>query len=69
MDQHKILSVAWSLICRSSCRAAAVRIRIASSWDIFALGGSMAIIVAIITIGFQVVKTALGDPLKSLKQT
>ena len=43
--------------------------RITPGWGIFMLGGTIALIIAALTIGFQAVKTAKDDPLKSLMQT
>ncbi|WP_439584611.1 ABC transporter permease [Dyadobacter bucti] len=37
------------------------------TWWIFAAGGALAIIVAVLTIGFQSIKAALVNPVKSLK--
>ncbi len=37
------------------------------SWWIFALAGIIAILVAVITIGFQTIKAAITNPVKSLK--
>ncbi|TDE18544.1 ABC transporter permease [Dyadobacter psychrotolerans] len=37
------------------------------SWWIFAAGGATAVIIAILTIGFQSIKAALMNPVKSLK--
>jgi len=37
------------------------------SWSIFAVGGATAVIIAILTIGFQSVKAALMNPVKSLR--
>jgi len=41
--------------------------RISISWWIFAAGGLLAVIIAIITIGSQSIKAALTNPVKSLK--
>ena len=41
--------------------------RISISWWIFAAGGLLAVIIAIITIGSQSIKAALMNPVKSLK--
>jgi putative ABC transport system permease protein len=37
------------------------------SWWIFALAGFMAVLIALLTVGYQSVKAALMDPVKSLK--
>lgn len=41
--------------------------RVEISWWIFALSGLLAIVVALITIGFQSIKAALANPVKSLR--
>ncbi len=41
--------------------------RIEIEWWMFALAGSVAILIAVITISFQAVKTALANPIKSLR--
>ena len=41
--------------------------RIQISWWVFALSGSLAIIIALLTISFQSVKAALANPVKSLR--
>jgi putative ABC transport system permease protein len=41
--------------------------RIHIEWWIFALAGAMAIIIAFITVGYQSVKAALSNPVKSLR--
>ena len=41
--------------------------RINISWWIFALAGILAILIAFITIGFQTVRAAMINPVKSLK--
>ena len=41
--------------------------RISISWWILLLGGIIAVIIAMITIGFQAVKAALANPVKSLR--
>lgn len=40
---------------------------IAISWKIFALAGIMALLIALLTVGYQAIKTALINPAKSLK--
>ncbi|SFO88698.1 duplicated orphan permease [Chitinophaga sp. YR627] len=42
--------------------------KISLSWSVFLLAGCIAIIIAILTIGFQSVKAALLNPVKSLKE-
>ena len=41
--------------------------RIQINWWVFALAGSLAIIIAFITVSFQAVKAALANPVKSLR--
>ena len=41
--------------------------RVSISWWILLLGGIIAVIIAMITIGFQSVKAALTNPVKSLR--
>ena len=41
--------------------------RIHIGWDIFALSGLLAIVIAIGTVGYQSVKAALANPIKSLR--
>ena len=41
--------------------------RIALSWWLFAVAGLLAIVIALLTVGFQAVKAALMNPVKSLK--
>ncbi|MDB5008714.1 MAG: transporter permease [Mucilaginibacter sp.] len=41
--------------------------RISIRWDIFALSASMAIIIALATVSFQLIKAALMNPVKSLR--
>ncbi|TFF39213.1 FtsX-like permease family protein [Mucilaginibacter psychrotolerans] len=41
--------------------------RIEISWWVFALAGGMAIVIAFITVGYQSVKAALSNPVKSLR--
>ena len=41
--------------------------RIDVSWLIFLAGGSVAIIIAILTISFQAIKAASANPVKSLR--
>ncbi|MDB5134126.1 MAG: macB 27 [Mucilaginibacter sp.] len=41
--------------------------KITISWSVFVLAGSMAILIAFITISFQAVKAALTNPVKSLR--
>jgi ABC-type antimicrobial peptide transport system permease subunit len=41
--------------------------RINISWWLFAVGGLVAIIIALITISFQAIKAAIANPIKSLK--
>ena len=41
--------------------------RLPISWWIFALGGSMAIILALLTVSVQAMKAALANPVKSLR--
>ena len=37
------------------------------NWWVFALAGAIAILIAILTIGFQAIKAALANPVKSLR--
>ena len=41
--------------------------RINLSWWIFALSGSMALLIAVLTVSFQAIKSALANPVKSLR--
>lgn len=41
--------------------------RIEISWWIFALAGALAIVIAFLTVGYQAIKAALMNPIKSLK--
>jgi len=41
--------------------------RTAISWWIFALGISVMVIIAILTLGFQTIKAAIANPVKSLR--
>lgn len=41
--------------------------RINIRWDIFALSGFMAILIALVTVSFQLIKAALTNPVKSLR--
>lgn len=42
--------------------------RIRLSWWIFAFSGVMALLIAVVTVGFQAVKAALANPVNSLKE-
>jgi putative ABC transport system permease protein len=41
--------------------------RISINWSVFALAGALAILIAFVTISFQAVKTALVNPVKSIR--
>jgi putative ABC transport system permease protein len=41
--------------------------RVDMSWWVFALAGSFAVSIAILTIGYQTLKAAVANPVKSLK--
>jgi putative ABC transport system permease protein len=41
--------------------------RIDMSWEIFALAGSAALLIALITVSFQSIRSAMANPVKSLK--
>jgi len=41
--------------------------RISISWWMFALGGFIAVLIALITVSFQAIKAALANPVKSLR--
>jgi ABC-type antimicrobial peptide transport system permease subunit len=41
--------------------------RIGITWWMFAIAGSIAIIIALITVGFQAIKAAITNPVKSLR--
>lgn len=41
--------------------------RMTISWSVFAFSGSLAIVIALLTVSFEVVKAALVSPIKSLK--
>lgn len=40
---------------------------ISISWWMFAIAGGLAVLIALLTVGFQSIKAALSDPVKSLK--
>jgi len=41
--------------------------RIAISWWIFLLAGASMLIIALFTLSFQIIKTAIANPVKSLR--
>jgi putative ABC transport system permease protein len=41
--------------------------RISISWWVFIVAGSFSIVIAFITIGFQAIKAAIANPVKSLR--
>jgi putative ABC transport system permease protein len=41
--------------------------RIDISWWMFALAGATAVLIAFLTVGFQAMKAALANPVKSLR--
>lgn len=41
--------------------------RITIGWDVFALAGAAALLIALLTVSFRVVKAALANPVKSLR--
>jgi putative ABC transport system permease protein len=41
--------------------------RVAISWSVFAIVGFSSLIIALLTVSFQVVKSALANPVKSLR--
>jgi putative ABC transport system permease protein len=41
--------------------------RINIGWDIFALSGALALIIAILTVSYQAIKAAIANPVKSLR--
>ncbi|NNE76309.1 MAG: hypothetical protein HKN31_04470, partial [Pricia sp.] len=41
--------------------------KIKISWWVFALTGGLAMIITLLTIGFQSVKSAMANPIKSLR--
>jgi putative ABC transport system permease protein len=41
--------------------------RVTISWWMFALAGSVAVLIALITVSFQAIKAAIANPIKSLK--
>jgi putative ABC transport system permease protein len=41
--------------------------RTAMSWWVFAFGGLLLLVFALVTLGFQVIRTALANPVKSLR--
>jgi putative ABC transport system permease protein len=41
--------------------------RISMSWQIFALAGTAALLIALVTVSFQSIKSAMANPVKSLK--
>jgi len=58
--------IAW-LCANQWLQAFALAYRIPLSWWMFALAGLIAVLIAIFTISFQVIKAALTNPVKSLK--
>jgi putative ABC transport system permease protein len=41
--------------------------RINISWWVFAVAGSLALLIALITVSFQAIKAAIANPVKSLR--
>ena len=41
--------------------------RIAIQWWVFLLGGTMALLIALATVGFQALRAASANPIKSLR--
>ena len=41
--------------------------RISLNWQIFAAAGALVIFIALVTVSFQAIKTALANPVKSLR--
>jgi putative ABC transport system permease protein len=41
--------------------------RITVNWWVFAIAGSVALLIALITIGFQAIKAAMANPVESLR--
>jgi putative ABC transport system permease protein len=41
--------------------------RITISWWMFAIAGSLAIVIALLTVSFQAIKAAVVNPVKSLR--
>jgi putative ABC transport system permease protein len=41
--------------------------RISIQWWVFALGGLLALAIALLTVGIQAVRAALANPVKSLR--
>jgi putative ABC transport system permease protein len=41
--------------------------RIHISWWVFAIAGSISIVIAFATVSFQAIKAAIADPVKSLR--
>ncbi|HLX65505.1 MAG TPA: hypothetical protein VKR41_00875, partial [Puia sp.] len=41
--------------------------RISITWDIFALAGAGALLIALITVSYQAIKAALTNPVKNLR--
>jgi putative ABC transport system permease protein len=41
--------------------------RVEISWLVFALAGFIALVIALLTVSFESIKSAMGDPVKSLR--
>jgi putative ABC transport system permease protein len=41
--------------------------RISLSWELFAMGGILVVFIALVTVSFQAIKTAVANPVKSLR--
>jgi ABC-type antimicrobial peptide transport system permease subunit len=41
--------------------------RIRIQWWVFALAGILSVIIAILTVSYQAIKAAIGNPVKSLR--
>ena len=41
--------------------------RIGISWKIFAMAGSLVVLIALVTVSFQALRSALSSPVKSLR--
>jgi len=41
--------------------------RINISWDVFVLAGGLAVVIALITVSYQAIKSATANPAKAIK--
>jgi putative ABC transport system permease protein len=55
------------LVMRSWLGGYAYRINLNDQWEFFILAGTVALVIALLTVAFQAVKAALSDPVKTIK--